>query len=80
MYCQRTVPELHNAVGNSSYESVYYLDKLDSNNKDYIDELGVFADPTILFYSNGELFETSIGFKNQEYFESILIELNKSTT
>ena len=79
IYCRRTVPELHKAVGNSPYDTVYYIDKLDSNNSTYVRSQNVVSDPTIIFFSNGKEFERSVGFKSQNYFETLLYEMSKST-
>lgn len=74
-FCRRTVPELHSAVGNSNFDTVYYIQSDDSANNGFINQYDIYADPTILFFKAGELDGSIVGFADQEEFEIILSSL-----
>lgn len=74
-FCQKTLPELHDAVGNSDIDTVYYVHSRESENGDYLDEINHFSDPHIVFYKNGEVHLEQLGFEDESFFLTILNQL-----
>lgn len=73
--CKGLIPRLENMESN--YENVKFVKLNVDENQTYVINKGVRSIPTVMFLNGHSVINTSTGIQSDNFYNEILIELNK---
>lgn len=73
--CKGLIPRLENIESN--YENVKFVKLNVDENQTYVINKGVRSIPTVMFLNGHSVINTSTGIQSDNFYNEILIELNK---
>jgi len=79
-YCQQVVPELHESVLDSDYDSILYIDSQNEANRQFMLEQDFEGVPVTIFIESGQVVSFIPGYVDKAYFDSVINTIKESTT